>query len=352
MRLSSLLQINIDRMLLLGPPGIGKTSIIKQIAISESEKRNKIFVDLNEKFSADEILKNPDKYYVYYRIIAPYFNSDIIEFPKIVDGYVKLFPVEVFEVLQKCEGILFVDEITNVQIPHIRTLFYSLLDSKELGSHIKLSHLKIVAAGNKIEHSEDAETLPKPLRNRLIIVNVEVDANDWLKWYTSSNSFNEHVAAFIHEHPGYLLYDVDPKYDDGYTNFASPRTWERVGLLLNETKDNIDTKIRRELLVGLLGPIVADKFDSFLKYNVDYHRLKNDYEYWNSLHRSQKLMAIFTIAANINKEWIKFLMWLIDHEPEMVKICLDKVNTKLDMDIVKDLTMLNVQLSKKISLLR
>jgi len=96
-------------MILLGPPGIGKTSIIKQIAISESEKRNKIFVDLNEKFSADEILKNPDKYYVYYRIIASYFNSDIIEFPKIVDGYVKLFPLEVFEVLQKCEGILFID---------------------------------------------------------------------------------------------------------------------------------------------------------------------------------------------------------------------------------------------------
>jgi hypothetical protein len=36
----------------------------------------------------------------------------------------------------------------------------------------------------------------------------------------------------------------------------------------------------------------------------------------------------------------------------MVKICLDKVNTKLNVDVVKDLAMLNVQLSKKIALLR
>jgi replication-associated recombination protein RarA len=38
----------IDRLMLIGAPGIGKTEVIRQKAEEEAKKLNKIFIDLRE----------------------------------------------------------------------------------------------------------------------------------------------------------------------------------------------------------------------------------------------------------------------------------------------------------------
>ena len=317
----------IDRFIILGPSGIGKSEIIKSIARSHANKIGKKFIDLNE-YVSEEILHNPDKYFVYYRIIGPYFNYDLIEYPKVDADKVKVIPNLTFLILQTCQGLLFVDEITNVSLPHVRTQLYALLDSKEIGSHIKLQNIVIIAAGNRMEHSEDAEGLPKPLRNRLCVLNVHPDFETWIEWYKNSEFYNPYISAFLYEKPELLYTEIDD--DDGYRNFASPRTWTRLSSTLNK----LGNKIPTDIVIGYVGPKIADMFVTYLKYNVDFARLKEDVGYWEKLNRSQKVIAAMYIATKVDKDYQPLLEYVAKREPEFVKLVIATANEKSDIQVL------------------
>jgi len=91
----------LDRLLLIGSPGIGKTEIVRQLAEQEAKKLGKQFIDLREAddTTLDRIMERPDAFYVYYRIVAPHVFPEDLGIPRERGSYVEFLPPKVLKIL-------------------------------------------------------------------------------------------------------------------------------------------------------------------------------------------------------------------------------------------------------------
>jgi len=272
----------VDRLMLIGAPGIGKTEIVKQLAAEEAERRGKRFVDLREADSEtlNSILEEPGRYFVYYRVIAPHIFPEDLGIPKMNSSnsgkeFIEFLPPKVLKILtlDGIEGVLFIDELTNVQRDDQLSMLYSLILEKEASWILKLSkNIKIVAAGNPAEWSEITRPLPKPLRNRMTIVEVEPPiVDEWAAYMERrfGDSWEKLTYAYI------KMFKEDfikPPSEDDYSAFPTPRSWTNLAVLLHQFSD-ADPDFIEELVIGNVGREVGTKFVAVLKTKAEVRRL-------------------------------------------------------------------------------
>jgi len=271
----------VDKIFLVGAPGIGKTEIIKQLAAQEAQAKGKIFIDLREvdERTLNDVLENPNKYYVYYRIVAPHVFPEDLGIPRVNGSsgreYVEFLPPKVLKVISidGIEGVLFLDEITNVQRDDQLAMLYSLIQEKEASWLLKLSRgVKIIAAGNPPEWSEIARPLPKPLRNRMTTVEVEPPTVDeWAAYMERrfGDSWEKLTYAYI------KMFKEDfirPPNEDDYSAFPTPRSWTNLAVLLHQFS-YADPDFIEELVIGNVGREVGTKFIAVLKTKAEVRRL-------------------------------------------------------------------------------
>jgi len=328
----------VDRLLLVGAPGIGKTEIIKQLAEEEAKKLGKEFIDLREASNEvlHKVLENPSKYYVYYRIIAPHIFPEDLGIPKMTGAngkdYIEFLPPLVLKVLSMPEvhGVLFIDEITNVQRDDQLSMMYSLILEKEASWILKLSrNIKIVLAGNPPEWSEITRPLPKPLRNRVSIVFVNPPTVDeWIRYMNvrHNDKWEKLVGAYLKLYPEDLL--KAPSEDD-FTAYPTPRSWTNLALLLKDYTDYRSDFVE-ELVIGNLGKEVGSKLLALLRTNVDVEKVLEDIktkpEAFNELGLNAKILVLNALAQRDEKvianEYDKFIEYLGKSNREMLMIFL------------------------------
>jgi len=288
----------VDRMLLIGPPGIGKTERIIQLARREAEEIARrwgkqfytyeelkgklergesvdwdnvfVFVDVRNllrdagggsraaKVVLEKILERPSDFYAYLRIIAPHVRPEDIQIPlphrKAKIGVEFELPTALsFFTLPGIYGVIFVDEITNLPSPVHAAFYYSLILEKELGLGNKLSdNVKVVAAGNPTAWSQAAGLagrMPEPLVNRMVVFYIEPPTvEEWLKYMEETGRLNPYVAAFLITRPGRLLAglgevqqirEMSAREGRPY-NFPTPRSWTMLSEMLNKMEDLIE----------------------------------------------------------------------------------------------------------------
>jgi len=151
---------------------------------------------------------------------------------------------------------LFLDELPACA-PDIQKAFYSLLLERRLGEHALPPGTWVVAAGNRLQDRALVRAMSSALINRVTILNVRHDVDEWLAWAQRSGVRAE-IRGFIATVPDALMRPVpaDP------VPFSTPRAWaqlsrsldlaERSGLLSNEN--------RRALAFGRLSPEDAAVF--------------------------------------------------------------------------------------------
>jgi hypothetical protein len=132
------------------------------------------------------------------------------------------------------KGIIFFDELNTAPAAVQNAALQIILDRK-CGTHKLGDGWYIVAAGNKASHKAHVNPLSAPLRNRFAVVEYEPSVEAWSTW-AMSVGVHDHVIGFLNFRPGLLT--TDPK--DEYTNFASPRSWERVSKFLQAGLDEHD----------------------------------------------------------------------------------------------------------------
>ncbi len=219
-------------VMIWGPPGVGKSAIVKQVA-NESD------LELRD---VRAILLDP----VDLRGL-PHINGD---------GRAHWAVPEFLP--REGKGILFLDELTAA--PQLtQAACYQLILDRKLGEYELPEGWTIIAAGNRESDRGVVHRMPSPLTNRFVHLDFGVDLDDWTKWATKHGIATE-VIAFLRFRDE-LLHDFDPKRSE--KAFPTPRSWEFVSNIVGS--GTVTNGIEYPLIAGAVGEGAAAEFMGFLK---------------------------------------------------------------------------------------
>jgi len=293
-QIDGLKPVSINRCIFIGPPGIGKTEQITRYAQAIAEQRKLKFIDLRSEKDIDDI----EHSFYYLRIIAPHVFPEDVSIPRMTDKGIEFFTPHIIDVLThpKSQGLVFIDELNNVQRSDQRVLFYSLIQEGEIGWGAKLNKdILIVSAGNPPEWSSDAVTLPNPLINRTVVMNIEPPSIDeWIDYMEKYHTdWDRRVAVFLKAFPQYFM--KQPEEED-LKNYATPRSWTNLATRLYYQEDD---DLIKDLAIGTIGPEIAGFFVQFLKTRTPkISEFVANPEIWKTLNVSQQMLLLYQISQN------------------------------------------------------
>ena len=215
---------------LWGPPGIGKSDIVKQIGDDAGREVIDVRLALWEPTDIKGI---------------PYYNAD--------KGAMVWAPPSELPTDPDSTALIFLDELNSAP-PAVQAAAYQLILNRRVGTYHLPKGVDVVAAGNREGDRGVTYRMPSPLANRFIHLEAKVDFDDWQDWATLNKIHPEVVGyvAFAKQD----LYDFDPK--GASKSFATPRSWSFVSDLLDDDDCDIDTL--HNLIAGAVGDGLAIKF--------------------------------------------------------------------------------------------
>ena len=233
----------VPAVMLWGPPGVGKSQAVRQVA--------------------KEIEKNTGKRVLVTDVRLLLFNPiDLRGIPVANDDRtlaVWLKP-KIFQ-MDPSDGvvnILFLDEISAAP-QSVQAAAYQITLDRVVGEHRLPDNCIVIAAGNRVTDKSVAFKMPKALANRLMHVEIEGSFRSWKEW-ALKNGVNDKVIGFLSFRQNYLM-DFDTASED--LAFPTPRSWEMVSRLLNGVSD--DPEAIAPLIAGIVGSGVASEFRTWTK---------------------------------------------------------------------------------------
>ena len=200
-------------VMLWGPPGVGKSQAVRQIA-------SKIGNATGKKVNVTDVrllLFNP----IDLRGI-PTSNAD-----KTLAVWLR---PQIFQMDETPDvvNILFLDEISAAP-QSVQAAAYQITLDRTVGEHRLPDNCIVIAAGNRVTDKSVAFKMPKALANRLMHIEVEGSFDAWKQWAVKSG-INDKVIGFLSFKSNYLM-GFEGNTDD--LAFATPRSWEMVSNILN-----------------------------------------------------------------------------------------------------------------------
>lgn len=230
-------------VMLWGPPGVGKSQAIRQLAKEiERETGKKAYVT-----DVRLLLFNP----IDLRGI-PTANAD-----KTLAIWLKpqIFQMDPGE---DVVNILFLDEISAAP-QSVQAAAYQITLDRVVGEHKLPDNCIVIAAGNRTTDKSVAFKMPKALANRLLHIEVEGSFKAWKQWAIFSG-IHPKVLGFLTFRQNYLM-----KFDATKEElaFATPRSWEMVSNILNFVSDDVDKML--PLISGVVGSGIAIEFRTWAR---------------------------------------------------------------------------------------
>jgi hypothetical protein len=216
---------------LWGPPGVGKSAIVRKVAsVRELE-----LIDVRAVLLDPVDLRG-----------LPHVNGDNRAHWCTPD----FLPRE-------GHGLLFLDEL-NAAPQLVQAACYQLILDRKLGEYALPEGWDIIAAGNRDTDRAVTSRMPSALANRFVHLQVEPDLGDWTAWALDAGMPVE-LIAFLRFRPS-LLHAFDPAVNA--KAFPTPRSWEFVGRIM---ASNPADSIRYDLFVGTVGEAAAAELLGFLR---------------------------------------------------------------------------------------
>ena len=217
-----------------GAPGIGKSSIVKQIAAEQ----NLEFLDLRLSLLDPTDLKG-----------IPFFNAATNEG---VWAKPSFLPSD-----KDSKGVLFLDEI-NTAPPAVQASAYQLVLDRKVGEYELPEGWSIIAAGNRENDRGIIYKMPPPLANRFVHFEMEVDFDDWKAWAYTMKIESAIIAYLAYDKS--MLFTFDATSNE--KSFATPRSWEYVDSIV---KSGIEAELILDSISGAVGREAAIGYLSFKK---------------------------------------------------------------------------------------
>ena len=221
-------------LMVWGPPGIGKSTVLRDVA--EQEGIGFIDIRLAQREPVDlRGLPVPDGDQVRWLL-----SSDWPRDPA-------------------SRGILLFDELTAADRT-LQVAAYEILLDRRLGDSYRVPPGWLLAgAGNRAGDRAISTTLSSALANRFCHLELAPDLDGWVAW-ANTRGLDPIVAGFLRFRPGLFL-EMSGALDRGW---PSPRSWERVAHeLALARRTGLDDGLLRLLLAGLVGSGPAEEILAF-----------------------------------------------------------------------------------------
>lgn len=249
----------LDKMpsvMLWGPPGVGKSQAVRQIATEIEDRTDKHVVVTDVRL----LLFNP----IDLRGI-PTANED-----KTLAVWLKpkIFQMDASDDIV---NILFLDEISAAP-QSVQAAAYQITLDRTVGEHKLPDNCIVIAAGNRVTDKSVAYKMPKALANRLLHIETDVNFASWKEW-AIRHGLNEKVV-------GYLSFRQDAlmKFSASAEDlaFPTPRSWEMVSNLLNYVNGDIDAMFG--MISGVIGVSAASEFLTWAQVYQDLPSIEEIFE--------------------------------------------------------------------------
>jgi len=229
-------------VMLWGAPGIGKTSLVSQVASEAGVGFRAAIAHL-------------------------YQPVDVLGLPFVVDGRCEYAPPTVFPDADRDgpRGIFFLDELPNC-VPAMQSAWGIVILERGTRHYSFPPGWIVVCAGNRESDRAGASRLVSALENRVLHIGVEPSNAEFLA-YAVQRGLHPSVPAFLEERPDLLL-KFDPRASE--RAFPSPRSWERASDVM---RLSLSDGPRTEMLKGAIGAGAMVEFLAFTRVFQELPRL-------------------------------------------------------------------------------
>ena len=220
-------------VLVVGPPGVGKSDIVSQVA------RDQGF---------DLILTHP--------VISD--PTDYKGMPFVVEGRAEFLPFGDLRGLIEAARptVCFMDDLGQAPAA-VQAAAMQLLLARRVGGHAVSGQVTFIAATNRRQDRAGVQGVLEPVKSRFVsILTLEPDVDDWCAWAAGRGLAHE-LTAFVRFKPEFLT-AFEPSPD--MANSPSPRTVAHAGALLAASPSE---DIVFDLLAGAAGHAFAHEFLAF-----------------------------------------------------------------------------------------
>lgn len=198
-------------VLLYGDPGIGKSQVVIQYAITKGNSLGRqpvSWVKLSTK-QKELLIADPTKYYTLIDVRAAQVEpSDFTGIPKMGTStpYIQMSPHKWVHYMSTpgSAGVLFLDELNQADPGVLKAAFQVVLD-RAAGETAFTDDWGIVAAGNL--GTEFNEPIPPALTNRFEVYYVKADVKSWLT-YAKEKKVDVSVTDFVESDPQNNFYSL------------------------------------------------------------------------------------------------------------------------------------------------
>ena len=232
----------IPSIMLWGPPGIGKSQAITQLAAEIEAKTGKRTNTIDVRL----ILFNP--------IDLRGIPTSNVEKTLAVWLKPSIFQMDEAD---NVVNILFLDEISAAP-PSVQAAAYQITLDRKIGEHKLPDNCIVIAAGNRVTDKSVAYNMPKALANRLMHFEIETSFGSWKEW-ALSHGINNKVIGFLS-----FKRDYHMTFESANDNlaFATPRSWQLVSNILNLMENKSISELY-PAIAGLVGTGIACEFKTW-----------------------------------------------------------------------------------------
>ncbi|HEX9997597.1 MAG TPA: AAA family ATPase [Abditibacterium sp.] len=212
-----------------GAPGIGKSSIIRDFAVSRGLELKVL-------------------------ILSQIEAADLRGLPALDANTRRTvwYPPEFLP--REGSGILFLDELSAAE-PRLQVAAYQLILDRRVGDYVLPPDWWVVGAGNAPDDGAISFDMGSALADRLVHFKVVPNAREWIAW-GQNHGIAPEVLAFIQVKPDFLESN-QLQQQNGQLIGPTPRSWERVSQVLNVEKSRAT---REYLLSGIVGEAASAEF--------------------------------------------------------------------------------------------
>ena len=290
-------------ILLMGPPGIGKTQVMEQIAKEMRIGLVSYTITHHTRQSAVGLPFIREKEYggrTY--SVTEYTMSEII-----ASVYDKI------EQTGNQEGILFLDEINCVS-ETLAPAMLQFLQGKTFGTHKLPDGWIIVAAGNPPEYNKSVREFDVVTLDRLKKIDVEADFPVW-KEYAYRQGIHQAVISYLdvrRENFCRIENTVDGK------RFATARGWEDLSRMIQVYEMLGKTADREVIFQYIQHRTIAKDFANYLEL---YYKYKTDYDIGEILEGKWDPVILRKIQAAAFDEHLSIISLLNGRLGRMFREC-------------------------------
>lgn len=240
----------------LGRPGIGKSALAQAIAISVKAEADKVggsFVMDRWELTSHE-------------------PTDIGGIPFMRDGYTYFCPPHRLAKFAKGSGpdgtdpfgVIIWEDITQAQ-RGTQNAVLQLVQEGSIGDLVLSPNVRMVLTGNRANDKAGARELPSPLKNRVMLLDLQPSLEEWMYW-AASRKLPAVVGGFLSYKPG-LFSQLPTQADKENGQFATPRSWANVGSLYVAMTElgKGDLGPLYTAAAGLVGTGTATEFVAFVR---------------------------------------------------------------------------------------